>query len=120
MVQGLIYETLFYFNPLKAPIDQAAGAAAGVELRVERGRHGPDGLGAPGCDLDRRRALHRWRRGLHLQQGQRDDVLNDGGTAPTAEATDDATVVITYAESSYLEGPNALARTWIIPSTSSP
>src|SRR5699024_7114616 len=43
------------------------------------------------------------------------EALNAGGTAPSAQALDDTTVEITYDEPSFTEGPNALARTWIVP-----
>ncbi|MGO3506763.1 ABC transporter substrate-binding protein [Brachybacterium tyrofermentans] len=114
MVQGLIYETLFYFNPLK-PIDQEPVPQLGesyewnedgtaLTVSVRQGVTWTDGEPFTAGDV-----------AFTFNRVSETDALNDGGTAPTAEATDDATVVITYAESSYLEGPNALARTWIIP-----
>lgn len=114
MVQGLIYETLFYFNPLK-PIDQEPVPQLGesyewnedgtaLTVSVRQGVTWTDGEAFTAGDV-----------AFTFNKVSETDALNDGGTAPTAEATDDATVVITYAESSYLEGPNALARTWIIP-----
>ncbi|MGO2772867.1 MAG: ABC transporter substrate-binding protein [Brachybacterium tyrofermentans] len=114
MVQGLIYETLFYFNPLK-PIDQEPVPQLGesyewnedgtaLTVSVRQGVTWTDGESFTAGDV-----------AFTFNRVSETDALNDGGTAPTAEATDDATVVITYAESSYLEGPNALARTWIIP-----
>ncbi|MGO2536937.1 MAG: ABC transporter substrate-binding protein [Brachybacterium tyrofermentans] len=114
MVQGLIYETLFYFNPLK-PIDQEPVPQLGesyewnedgtaLTVSVRQGVTWTDGEPFTAGDV-----------AFTFNKVSETEALNDGGTAPTAEATDDATVVITYAESSYLEGPNALARTWIIP-----
>lgn len=114
MVQGLIYETLFYFNPLK-PIDQEPVPQLGesyewnedgtaLTVTVRKGVTWTDGEAFTAGDV-----------AFTFNRISETDALNDGGTAPTAEATDDTTVVITYAESSYLEGPNALARTWIIP-----
>lgn len=114
MVQGLIYETMFYFNPLKAidqePVPQLGesyewnedGTALTVSIR--QGVTWTDGEAFTAGDV-----------AFTFNKIRDTEALNAGGTAPSAEATDDATVVITYAEPSYLEGPNALARTWIIP-----
>lgn len=114
MVQGLIYETLFYFNPLKAidqePVPQLGESyewnedGTALTVSVRQGVTWTDGEPFTAGDV-----------AFTFNKVSETEALNDGGTAPTAEATDDATVVITYAESSYLEGPNALARTWIIP-----
>lgn len=114
MVQGLIYETLFYFNPLK-PIDQEPLPQLGesfewnedgtaLTVTVRQGVTWTDGEAFTAGDV-----------AFTFNKVRDTDALNAGGTAPSAEATDDTTVVITYAEPSYLEGPNALARTWIIP-----
>lgn len=114
MVQGLIYETLFYFNPLK-PIDQEPLPQLGesfewnedgtaLTVTVRQGVTWTDGEAFTAGDV-----------AFTFNKVRDTDALNAGGTAPSAEATDDSTVVITYAEPSYLEGPNALARTWIIP-----
>ncbi|WP_193105013.1 ABC transporter substrate-binding protein [Brachybacterium sp. FME24] len=114
MVQGLIYETLFYFNPLE-PIDQEPVPQLGesfewnedgtaLTVAVRQGVTWTDGEAFTAGDV-----------AFTFNKVRDTEALNPGGTAPSAEATDDATVVLTYAEPSYLEGPNALARTWIIP-----
>ncbi len=114
MVQGVVYEPLFYFDPLKA-IDQEP-----VPLLGETFEWNEDGT----------QLTVTTREGVTWHDGEpftANDVaftftkikdtpaLNGAGTAPSAEATDDTTVVITFPKPSYTEGPNALSRTWIIP-----
>ncbi|GAA1488624.1 ABC transporter substrate-binding protein [Brachybacterium sacelli] len=113
-VQGSIYESLFYFNPLQ-PIDQEPLPQLGesyewnedgtaLTVTVRQGVTWTDGEPFTAGDV-----------AFTFTRISETEALNAGGTAPTAEATDDTTVVITYAEPSFTEGPNALARTWIIP-----
>ncbi|GAA1487076.1 ABC transporter substrate-binding protein [Brachybacterium fresconis] len=114
MVQGMIYETLFYFNPLQA-IDQEPQPQLGdtyawnedgtaLTVAVRQGVTWTDGEPFTARDV-----------AFTFTRISETEALNDGGTAPTAEASDDTTVVITYAEPSFTEGPNALGRTWILP-----
>ncbi|MGO1225601.1 MAG: ABC transporter substrate-binding protein [Brachybacterium sp.] len=114
LIQGLIYETLFYFNPLE-PIDQEP-----VPLLGESYAWNEDGTvltvttraGAVWADdtpFTAKDVAFTFTKILDTE------ALNAAGTAPSAEAIDDTTVEITYAEPSFTEGPNALARTWIIP-----
>lgn len=114
MVQGLIYETLFYFNPLEA-IDQDPAPQLGesyewnedgtvLTVAVRQGVTWADGEPFTAADV-----------AFTFNKIRDTEALNAGGTAPSAEATDESTVEITYENASFLEGPNALARTWIIP-----
>src|SRR5699024_10458194 len=92
-----------------------AGAAAGGELRVERGRHRPDRDDPRGCHLDRCHRVHRRGRRLHLQQGPGHRSAQPRGHRSLGRSRRRPDGGITYAEPSFTEGPNALARTWIIP-----
>lgn len=69
LIQGLIYETLFYFNPRAHR--SGARPAAGRELRLERGRHRPDRDHPRRRGLGRRHPLHREGCRLHLHQDPR-------------------------------------------------
>src|SRR5690625_4659521 len=114
MIQGLIYETLFYFNPLEA-IDQEPVPLLGesyewnedgtvLTVTIREGVTWTDATEFTAADV-----------AFTFNKVRDTEALNPGGTAPSAEAVDDLTVEITYAEPSFTEGPNALARTWIIP-----
>src|SRR5699024_8490220 len=114
MIQGLIYETLFYFNPLEA-IDQEPVPLLGesyewneagtvLTVTIREGVTWTDATEFTAADV-----------AFTFNNVRDTEALNPGGTAPSAEAVDDLTVEITYAEPSFTEGPNALARTWIIP-----
>ena len=114
MIQGLIYETLFYFNPLE-PIDQEPVPLLGesfewnedgtvLTVTIRTGVVWTDETPFTSDDV-----------AFTFNKVRDTEALNAGGTAPSAEAIDDTTVEITYAEPSYTEGPNALSRTWIIP-----
>lgn len=114
LIQGLIYETLFYFNPLQ-PIDQEPTPLLGesyswnedgtvLTVATRSGVTWSDGTAFTAKDV-----------AFTFTKIQETEALNAAGTAPSAEAIDDTTVEITYAEPSFTEGPNALSRTWIIP-----
>lgn len=114
MVQGLIYEPLFYFNPLN-PIDAAPVPQLGesyswnadgtaLTVTVRSGVTWSDGTPFTAKDV-----------AFTFNRIKDTPALNGSGKAPAAEATDESTVVITYPEPAFVEGPNALGRTWIIP-----
>ena len=114
MVQGMIFEPLFYYNPLAAidvdPVPQLAESFAwnedGTELTVttRAGVTWSDGTAFTAKDV-----------AFTFNRVKDTEALNPAGTAPSAEASDDTTVVLTYAIPSFVEGPTALGRTWIIP-----
>lgn len=114
LIQGLIYETLFYFNPLE-PIDQEPVPLLGesyswnedgtvLTVKTRSGVVWADDTPFTAKDV-----------AFTFTKVRDTEALNAAGTAPSAEAIDDTTVEITYAVPSFTEGPNALARTWIIP-----
>lgn len=114
MIQGCIYEPLFYFNPLE-PIDQEPVPLLGqtyswnedgteLTVTVREGVSWSDGTAFTANDV-----------AFTFTKIKDTEALNAAGMAPSAEATDDTTVVITYPEPSFTEGPSALGRTWIIP-----
>lgn len=114
MIQGCIYEPLFYFNPLEA-IDQEPVALLGqsyewnedgtvLTITVREGVSWTDGTPLTAGDV-----------AFTFNKIRDTEALNPAGTAPSGEATDDATVVLTYPQPSFPEGPNALGRTWIVP-----
>jgi len=114
MIQGLIYETLFYFNPLE-PIDQEPVPLLGesfvwnedgtvLTVTTRAGVAWTDDTPFTAADV-----------AFTFNKIHDTEALNAGGTAPSAEAVDDTTVEIIYDEPSFTEGPNALSRTWIIP-----
>ena len=113
-IQGLIYETLFYLNPL-LPIDQEpqpmlgesfAWNEDGTELTVtvREGVTWSDGTAFTANDV-----------AFTFNKLRDTEALNPAGTAPFAAASDDVTAVLTYPTSSFTEGPSALGRTWILP-----
>ncbi|MFC0672611.1 ABC transporter substrate-binding protein [Brachybacterium hainanense] len=114
MVQGLIYEPLFYYNPLTAidaePVPQLGETFAWNEdgtaltVTVRSGVTWSDGTAFTANDV-----------AFTFNRVKDTPALNGSGKAPSAEATDETTVVITYPAPSFVEGPNALGRTWIIP-----
>ena len=114
LIQGLIYEPLFYFNPLE-PIDQEPVPQLGesyswnedgtvLTVTTRSGVTWTDGTPFTAEDV-----------AFTFTRIRETEALNAGGTAPSAQALDDTTVEITYDEPSFTEGPNALARTWIVP-----
>lgn len=114
MVQGCIYESLFYFNPLEA-IDQEplpilgetySWNEDGTELTIttRSGVTWSDGTAFTAKDV-----------AFTFNKLAATESLNPSGEAPTAEAPDETTAVITYPKPAYAEGPNALGRTWIVP-----
>lgn len=114
MIQGLIYETLFYFNPLEA-IDQEPVPLLGesfqwnedgtvLTVTTRQGVVWTDDTPFTANDV-----------AFTFNKIRDTEALNAAGTAPSAEALDDTTVEITYPEPAFTEGPNALSRTWIIP-----
>lgn len=114
MVQGLIYEPLFYYNPLNAidaePVPQLGESftwnedGTALTVTVRSGVTWTDGTAFTAKDV-----------AFTFNRIKDTPALNGSGKAPAAEATDDVTVVITYPAPSFVEGPNALGRTWIIP-----
>ena len=114
MIQGLIYETLFYFNPLEA-IDQEPVPLLGesfswnedgtvLTVTLRSGVVWTDDTPFTAKDV-----------AFTFNKIHETEALNAGGTAPSAEEIDESTVEIHYAEPSFTEGPNALSRTWIVP-----
>ncbi|WP_114853167.1 ABC transporter substrate-binding protein [Brachybacterium sp. YJGR34] len=114
LVQGVLFEPLFYFNPLEA-IDQEPKPLLGetfawnedgtvLTVTVRGGVTWHDGEPFTAKDV-----------AFTFMKIRDTEALNPAGTAPSAEAPDDTSVVITYDKPSYTEGPNALGRTWIIP-----
>lgn len=114
MIQGCIYETLFYFDPLKA-LDQEPVPLLGesyewnedgtvLTVKTREGVTWSDGTAFTAKDV-----------AFTFNKLRDTEALNAGGKAPTGEATDDTTVTITYPEPSFTEAANALSRTWIIP-----
>jgi peptide/nickel transport system substrate-binding protein len=114
MVQGLIYEPLFYYNPLAAidvdPVPQLGESYEWNEdgtvltVTVRSGATWTDGTPFTAGDV-----------AFTFNAIKDNATLNPAGAAPGAEASDDTTVVITYPAPAFVEGPNALGRTWIIP-----
>ena len=114
MVQGLIYESLFYFNPLEAidqePVPQLGESfewnedGTALTVTVREGVTWTDGEPFTAEDV-----------AFTFNKIKDTEALNNGGQAPSGEATDDRTVVITWQQPSFTEGPNVLGRTWIIP-----
>src|SRR5699024_526829 len=113
-IQGLIYETLFYFNPLE-PIDQEPEPLLGqtytwnedgteLTVTVREGVTWSDGTDFTAGDV-----------AFTFNKIRDTEALNPAGLEPSAEASDDTTVVITYPQPSFTEGPAALGRTWILP-----
>src|SRR5690606_25624462 len=112
MIQGLVYEPLFYYNPLEAidvaPVPQLGESFEWNEdgtvltVTVRSGATWSDDTPFTAADV-----------AFTFNAIRDNKTLNPADTAPSAEASDDTTVVLTYPEPSFVEGPNALGRTWI-------
>src|SRR5699024_8441938 len=104
---GLIYEPLFYYNPLAAidvdPVPQLGESFEWNEdgtvltVAVRSGVSWTDGTPFTAGDV-----------AFTFNAIKDNETLNPAGTAPGAEASDDTTVVLTYPAPSFVEGPNAL------------
>ncbi|MGY5765059.1 ABC transporter substrate-binding protein [Brachybacterium sp. DNPG3] len=114
LVQGVLYESLFYIDPLKA-IDQEPVPLLGesyewnedgtqLTVTIRQGVTWHDGEDFTADDV-----------AFTFNRIKDTEALNASGTAPSAEVTGDSTVVITYQEPSFTEAANALGLTWIIP-----
>ncbi|HEY9294661.1 MAG TPA: ABC transporter substrate-binding protein [Microlunatus sp.] len=114
LAQGVIYEPLFYFNPLKA-IDQKPVPVLGTEyswnddgtkltIKIRSGAKWSDGEPFTAKDV-----------AFTFNLIQKTKELNTTGHSPKATLVDDNTVELTYDQPSYAEGPNALGRTYVVP-----
>lgn len=113
-VHGLIYEPLFYFNnlkPLSEPALPVLGEnyewnADGTQLTVTMTSDATwsDGEAVTAKDV-----------AFTMNLIQSTPALNTTGNAPTAVASDDSTVVMTFERPSFVDGPTFLGRTWIVP-----
>lgn len=113
-VHGLIYEPLFYFNNLKSlsePPVPVLGESyewnvEGTQLSVTMGADATWSDGTPVTSKDV---------AFTMNLIQSTPALNTTGNAPTAEAPDDSTVIMTFDRPSFVDGPTFLGRTWIVP-----
>jgi peptide/nickel transport system substrate-binding protein len=113
-VQGMIYESLFFFNALKPlgtkpePVlgESYSWNAAGTRLtvKVRDGITWSDGKPFTAADVAFTFNL------IHSKP-----ALNTSGNAPKARVVDARTVVLTFAKPSFVDGPSVLGRTWIVP-----
>lgn len=114
LVQGVLYESLFYIDPLQA-IDQEFVPLLGesyewnedgtqLTVTIREGVTWHDGEAFTADDV-----------AFTFNKVKDTEALNPAGTAPSAEVADERTVVISYQEPSFTEGANALGLTWIIP-----
>ncbi|QDP96345.1 ABC transporter substrate-binding protein [Microlunatus elymi] len=112
--QGVIYEPLFYFNPLKA-LDQKPVNVLGdsyswnddgtkLTIKVHSGVKWSDGEPFSAKDV-----------AFTFNLIQKTKELNTTGHSPKATLVDDNTVELTYDQPSYADGVNALGRTYIVP-----
>lgn len=115
MIQGQIYEPLFAYNIFKSldakpsPLlgESFSWNEEGTELtvKVRSGVTWSDGKPFTAKDV-----------AFTFTTIKANTALNTaGGKTPSAAASDDTTVVLTYDEPSFPEAANALGRTWIIP-----
>lgn len=113
-VQGTIYEALFFFNNL-APLDSEpvpllgedyAFNADGTQITVttKDGVEWSDGTPFTAKDV-----------AFSFNLKRATPAINNSGNTPAAEATDDTHVVLTFDRPSFVEGPNALGLTYIVP-----
>ncbi|MFC7455869.1 ABC transporter substrate-binding protein [Brachybacterium sp. GCM10030267] len=114
LVQGPIFEPLFYYDPLKA-IDVEPKPLLGesfewnedgtqLTVAIRQGVTWHDGEDFTAEDV-----------AFTFNAIRDNEALNPAGTAPSAEVVDETSVTITYDRPSFTEGPNALGRTWILP-----
>ena len=114
LVQGVIYEPLFYFNQLK-PIDQAPLPVLGTEyswnedgtkltIKVRSGATWSDGKPFTAKDV-----------AFTFNLIQQTKELNTSGHSPKATEVDETTVELQFDEPSYAEGANVLGRTYMVP-----
>jgi peptide/nickel transport system substrate-binding protein len=114
LAQGVIYEPLFYFNPLK-PIDQEpvpmlgtgfSWNADGTKLTIEvrTGATWSDGTPFTAKDV-----------AFTFNLIQKTEELNTSGHSPKATLINDTSVELQFDEPSFAEGPNQLGRTYIVP-----
>ncbi|WP_246187106.1 ABC transporter substrate-binding protein [Microlunatus speluncae] len=114
LVQGVIYEPLFYFNQLK-PIDQEpvpvlgtgyTWNADGTKLTIEirSGATWSDGKPFTAKDV-----------AFTFNLIQQTEELNTSGHSPKAKELSESSVEIEFDQPSFAEGANVLGRTYIVP-----
>ncbi len=110
---GTIFEPLFFFNHQAW---RRAEAAAGHRVRLERRRHRAVGDLARRRQVDRRRAVHRERRRVHLRHAAQERRRS---TRPATTARPPPSTTRTSSSRStrpaFMEGPQILGRLWIVP-----
>ena len=113
-VQGMLYEPLFFFNgqaeagtkPVSMLGTRYSFDDTGTKLSVttRSGVRWSDGTAFSAKDV-----------AFTMNLINKTPALNTSGNAPTAEATDDTHVVMTFSRPSFTDGPNILGHTFIVP-----
>lgn len=113
-VTGLIYEPLFFFNGLASLGEKAKPVLGksyswnddGTELSVvtQSGIQWADGKPFTAKDV-----------AFTMNLIHDTPAINTTGNAPTAKASDDTHVTLTFAKPSFTSGPNILGLTYIVP-----